>query len=113
MSNHRYLVFLRHVDTKQEPPSPAQMREMHAAFSAWKEKFAASILDMGGKLKPGGKVLSASGVTDGPFAESKEIIGGYMVLAAENYDRALEVARECPGIVRPGSSVEIREIASA
>ena len=40
------------------------------------------------------------------------LVGGYMVVAAENHDRALEVARECPGVVRPGSSVEIREIAS-
>ncbi len=108
----KYLVFLRSVPGKQEPPSPAQMQEMYAAFNAWKEKFKASIVDMGGKLKPGGKILTASGVTDGPFSEAKEIVGGYMVVAAENYDRALEVARECPGVVRPGSSVEIREIAS-
>jgi hypothetical protein len=85
---------------------------MYAAFGAWREKFNANIVDMGGKLKPGGKILSASGVTDGPFAEAKEIVGGYMVVAAENYDRALDVVRECPGVVRPGSSVEIREIAS-
>jgi hypothetical protein len=85
---------------------------MYAAFNAWKHKFKASIVDMGGKLKPGGRVLTASGVTDGPFTEAKEVVGGYMVVAAENYDGALEVARECPGVVRPGSSVEIREIAS-
>ncbi len=87
------------------------MQEMYAAFNAWQEKFKANIIDMGGKLKPGGKILTAAGVTDGPYAEAKEIIGGYMVVAAENYDRALEVARECPGVVRPGSSVEVREIA--
>jgi len=87
------------------------MQEMYAAFSAWKEKFKANIVDMGGKLKSGGKIVTTSGVTDGPFAEAKEVIGGYMVVAAESYDRALEVARECPGVVRPGSSVEIREIA--
>jgi hypothetical protein len=108
----RYLVFLRSTPGKQEPPSPAQMQEMYAAFNAWMEKFKANIVDMGGKLKPGGKILTASGVTDGPFAEAKEVVGGYMVVAAENYDRALEVAGECPGVVRPGSSVEIREIAS-
>jgi hypothetical protein len=108
----KYLVFLRSVPGKQEPPSPAQMQEMYAAFDAWKEKFKANIVDMGGRLKPGGKVLTASGVTDGPFAEAKEVVGGYMVVAADNYDRALDVARECPGVVRPGSSVEIREIVS-
>jgi hypothetical protein len=112
MPTQKYLVFLRSVDREQVPLSPAQKQEMYAAFNAWKEKFKANIVDMGGKLKSGGKILTASGVTDGPFAEAKEIIGGYMVVAAESVDRALEVARECPGVVRPGSSVEIREIAS-
>jgi hypothetical protein len=84
---------------------------MYTAFNAWKEKFKANIIDMGGKLKPGGKIVTAAGVTDGPFVEVKEIVGGYMVVAAESYDRALEVARECPGVLMPGSSVEIREMA--
>jgi hypothetical protein len=87
------------------------MQEMYAVFNTWKEKFKANIVDMGGKLKPGGKILTASGVTDGPLIEVKELIGGYMVVAAENYERALEVARECPGLVMPGSSIEIREMA--
>jgi hypothetical protein len=87
------------------------MQEMYAVFNAWKEKFRANILDLGDSLKPGGKVLSASGVTDGPFVELKEIVGGFMIVAAESYEGALEIARECPGILRPGSSVEIRELA--
>ncbi len=113
MPTQKYLVFLRSVPGKQEPPAPAQMQEMYAAFDTWKEKFKANIVDMGGKLRPGGKILTSSGVTDGPFAEAKEVVGGYMVVAAESYDRAVAVARECPGVVRPGSSVEIREIASS
>ena len=110
MATQKYLVFLRSVPGRQEPPSPAQMQEMYAAFNSWRDKFKANIVDMGGKLKPGGRILTASGVTDGPFTEAKEIVGGYMVVTAENYEGALEVARECPGVVRPGSSVEIREI---
>jgi len=88
------------------------MEEMYAAFNAWKEKYIANIVDIGGRLRAGGKILTASGVTDGPFAEAKEVVGGYMVLAAKDYDDALQITRECPGVVRPGSSVEIREIAS-
>jgi hypothetical protein len=87
------------------------MQEMWAVYSAWKEKFKDSIVDMGGRLTPGGKVVTASGVTDGPFIETKEIVGGFMVVAAESYDLALQIAREGPGMVRPGSSIEIREIA--
>ena len=63
------------------------MQEMFAVFNAWKEKFEANILDMGDKLKPGGKVLTASGVTDGPFVEVKEIVGGFMIVSAESYER--------------------------
>jgi len=85
---------------------------MYAAFKVWKEKFNANIVDMGGQLKPGGKILRPSGVTDGPFAEAKEVVGGYMVVAAESYENAVEIARECPGVIRPGASVEIREIVS-
>ena len=109
----KYLVFMRSVPGKQETTSPAQMQEMYAAFSAWKEKFKANIVDVGGKLKPGGKILPAAGVTDGPLIEAKDIVGGFMIVAAESYDRALDVAKECPGLVRPGSSVEIREMVSA
>ena len=112
MASQKYLVFLRNVPGKTEQPSSTQMRDMYAAFNAWREKYGSNIVDMGGKLKPGGKILTAAGITDGPFAESKEVVGGYMVIAAENYEGALEVARECPGVVRPGSSVEVREIAS-
>jgi len=111
MSDRKYLLIQRSAPGKQEPPSPAQMQEMYASFNAWKEKVTGNIVDMGGKLKSGGKVLTSSGVTDGPFVETKEVVGGYMVVAAESYDRALEVARDCPGLIRPGSSVEVRELA--
>ena len=108
----KYLFLQRSLPGKpQQQPSPAQMQETYAAFNAWKDKFKENILDMGGKLKPGGKVMSVSGATDGPFVEAKEIVGGYMLVSAESFDRALEVARECPGVIMPGSSVEIREVA--
>jgi hypothetical protein len=110
MPTHKYLLIQRSVPENHEPPSPAQMQEMYAAFNAWKEKFKDNILDMGGKLTRGGKLLSAAGVTDGPFVEAKEIIGGYMLVAADNYEQAVEVARACPGLL-PRSTVEIREIA--
>ena len=110
MPNRKYLFLQRSVPAKPQQPSPAQMQEMYAAFNAWKEKFKENILDMGGKLKAGGKVLTGSGATDGPFVEAKEIVGGYMLVSAESFDQALEVAREMPGLM-PGSSIEIREVA--
>lgn len=111
MPTQKYLVILRNSPLKQEPPSPAQLQDMYAAFHAWKEKFKANIVDMGAKLKPGGKIVTVSGVTDGPFVEAKEIVGGFMTIAADTYDQAIEIATGCPGVIRPGSSIEIREMA--
>src|SRR2546426_12691970 len=102
MPTQKYLIVLRSAGGKQEPPSPAQMQEMYAAFNVWKEKFKGYIVDMGGKLKSGGKILTASGVTDGPYAEAKEIIGGDIGGGAGEQQPGREVARGCAGGVKPG-----------
>lgn len=106
----KYLFLNRSQPGNRQPPSPAQMQDMFAAFNAWKEKFKDNILDMGGKLMPDGKVVSTSGATDGPFVEVKEVVGGYMFVTAESIERAIEVAREMP-MLMPGSTIEIREVA--
>src|SRR6266702_3801242 len=110
MTMQRYLFIRRSSGGAQERPTPAQQQEMYAAFGAWQEKFKANIVDMGGRLKPGGKVVRASSVTVGPFAEAKELVGGFMIVSAEGYEQARAVAREMPGWT-PRSSIEIREIA--
>src|SRR5260370_41147850 len=92
----------------QNKPSPAQMQEMFAAFNVWKEKFKANILDIGSKLKPSGKDLTASGVTDGPFAEAKETVAGFMIIAAEDYDGAAAVVKARAGMHMPGARGEMR-----
>jgi hypothetical protein len=94
---------------KREKPSPAQMQEMYAVFNAWKDKFRQNIVDMGGRLG-GGKVVTSEGASDGPFVEAKEVVGGFMIISAASLEEAMQVARECPGVVMPGSSVEVREI---
>ena len=112
MSKKRYLCVQRSAGGACEPPSPADMEKMFAAFNAWREKFQANLVDMGGKLAEGGKVVSGDDVKDGPFAETKEIIGGYMIIEADSMEQAIEVVRESPGGGMPGSSVEIREIST-
>lgn len=97
---------------KGEGPSPAQMQEMFAKFNAWKEKFQDSLVDLGRKLGDG-KVVTAHSTTDGPFTETKEVIGGYMIVSADSLDEAVEVARQSPGVWMPGSSVEVREISTS
>ncbi len=92
-----------------DKPSPTQMEEMYAKFSAWKEKYKDNIVDMGGKLGEG-KFVTTDGVTDGPFVEAKEVIGGFMIVSAESLEEAIEVASGVPGLVSPGSGVEVRTI---
>ncbi len=92
-----------------EKPSPAEMQEMYAKFGAWQEKFKDNLVDMGGKLGAG-KLVTAGAAPDGPFVEVKELVGGYMIVSAETLDEAIDVARECPGLVGPGSGVEVIEI---
>ena len=96
---------------KGQAPSPAQMQQMYAKFNAWKEKFQDNIVDMGGKLG-GGKIVTADSVTDGPFVEAKEVVGGFMIVSADSMEQAVEVAQESPGVM-PGSSVEVREISTS
>lgn len=112
MPTKKYLCIQRSQSGTSEPPSPAKMQEMYAVFNSWREKFADNIVDMGGKLADGGKIVSSEGATDGPFVEAKEVIGGYMIIAADSMEEAVEVARACPGVVMPGSSVEVREIST-
>src|SRR5262245_12846107 len=110
MRSKKYLLLHRSPAEPQQQaaPSPAQMQEMFAAFNAWKEKFKDRILDMGDKLKPGGKIVSTTGVSDGPFVESKEIIGGYMIVTADSYEEAAEVAQGIGPMLMPGAGGEIR-----
>ena len=92
-----------------EKPSPSDMQEMYSKFNAWREKHQKSLPDLGGRLGAG-KLVTSGTPMDGPFVEVKELVGGYMIVEAENLEAAIAVAQECPGLVRPGSGVEVVEI---
>lgn len=109
MSTKKYLCIQRSQPGASEKPSPAQMDELYAKFNSWREQFKDNILDMGGKLAEG-VVVTSDNTTDGPFVETKEIAGGYMIVQANSLEEAAEVARQSPGVTMPGSSVEVREI---
>ena len=115
MTSKNYLCIRRSSpgpSSEEHSPSPAQMEEMYAKFNAWKDKFAANIVDMGGRLGDG-CVVTADGSVDGPFAEAKEVVGGFMIVSADSLEGAIEVVRESPGVVGPGASVEVREISTS
>ena len=109
----KYLCLQRSIPgAKPERPSPAQMQEMYAAFGAWMEQFREQLADTGGRLGAG-QLVTAEPAVDGPFIELKELVGGYMIVAANSLEEAIAVARACPGLVGPGSGVEVIEIRSS
>ncbi|MBI5495942.1 MAG: hypothetical protein HY904_13035 [Deltaproteobacteria bacterium] len=114
MSDRKFLVLFRRAPPSSQQPEPSaeDMQKMYAVFNTWKEKYKREILDMGSALKPGGKVWRHSGVTDGPFVEAKEIVVGYMIVQAKDYDAAVRVAAEGPPGMAPDGALEIRELAA-
>lgn len=71
------------------------------------------LYEAGEPLEETGKFLSGKRgaiVTDGPFAESKETVGGYFIIKARDLDEATEIAKGCP-IFESGGGLEVRQIA--
>jgi hypothetical protein len=94
----KYLTFIRHSEKYRETPPPA---ELMAAMGKFVEKSMkdGNVVDTGGLLpsKDGVRLRLANGkltVTDGPFTESKEIIGGWAILEASTKAEAIRIATE-------------------
>ena len=108
----KYMCILRSEAGGCEQPSATDMEAMFAKYEAWQSKYANNILDMGGKLGSDAAVVRQDAVADGPFVEMKEIIGGYMMLSANNLAEAVEVINNSPMIDNPGVSIELRDIST-
>jgi hypothetical protein len=96
-------------ESSAEKPSPAQMQAMYGKFNDWREKFKTNLADLGGRLGAG-RLVTTQPPSDGPLVEVKELVGGYMIVSAANLEEAIQVASGCPGLLRPGSGVEVIEI---
>jgi hypothetical protein len=94
----KYLTFIRHSESYRESPPPAALMEAMHEFVE-KSLEDGTLVETGGLLpsKDGVRVRLANGkitVTDGPFLESKEIIGGWAILKADSKAEAIRVATE-------------------
>jgi len=91
--------------------SPTAAQEQMDRWTKWGQLLHAQGKYVGGdRLKKEIKTLKSSTlVTDGPFAEGKEVVGGYMIVKANDLQEAAEMAKECP-IYLFGGTVEVREI---
>ncbi len=106
-------LFLYRADYKSMPTgSPEEMQAMMKKWMDWIGSIAAQnkLTDRGNRLGGEGKVLRPDNVvTDGPYTEIKELLGGYTVVKAESLDEAVSLAKGCP-ILAVGGNIEVRPI---
>jgi hypothetical protein len=113
----RYVMLLTGDESSyQEPKMPdGLMDEIGAWWTRWFE--AGKILEGGFELQPTSTAKTVGPgpdgrpeVTDGPYMELKEVIGGFILLEADDIDEAVTVAAGWPGIVAVGDKVEVRPV---
>jgi hypothetical protein len=92
--------------------SPEEIQAAIDRFYAWHERLvAAGTFKPGQRLATGGKLVSRKGVVDGPFAEAKEVIGGYWFVVASSLEEAARIAADNPCLAC-GLAYEVRPIES-
>jgi hypothetical protein len=94
----RYLSFIRHSETYRQGPPPAALMEAMGKFVERAQKDGL-LVDTGGLLpsKDGARIRLSHGkitVTDGPFTEAKEVIGGWAILQGKTKEEVMRVATE-------------------
>jgi hypothetical protein len=108
---HGYMLIFRGTDW-YKGLSPEEMQQISDKWMAWfKGLMANGKAVAGNPLEREGKIVGKNRVvSDGPFAESKETIGGYFLLKVNTMDEALAIAKDCPGLPF-GIRVEVRPVA--
>src|SRR6185312_1732549 len=100
-ASSQYLLLIHQPNTGPGP-TPEELQKIMERFRTWMDGLYAKGAVAGTNgLEPTGKVLREPGgavITDGPYAEAKEIVGGYVLINAANLDEAVAIARACPGL---------------
>jgi hypothetical protein len=107
-----FLFIFRRDENEIPRLSPEEMQADTQKWIDWISGIAAQgkLNNRGNRLERTGKVVRPNGiVTDGPFMELKEAIGGYIVVTTETIDEAVELAKGCP-VYNYGGNVEVRAI---
>jgi len=93
--------------------SPEEMQKHFEKWVAWFKELgtAGRLKDPGHPLQNTGRVVSGSQkvVKDGPYAETKDVVGGYIIVEADDIDQAVELSKGCP-ILEAGGSVDVRPV---
>lgn len=90
--------------------SPAEMQATIERYSAWAGRLRSEnrLVDAEG-LDSAVRILKGDVVTDGPFPETKEMVGGYYIYNATDFDEATAIAKDCPALGY-GGSIELRPV---
>jgi hypothetical protein len=108
-----FLFVYRGGNETESQMTPEQMQQTMQKWGEWIGEAMAKgwMINPGDALTPEGRVVHANKVvTDGPFVESKEIVGGYSIVVADSLDAAAELAKNCPAVLL-GGRVEVRPLA--
>ncbi len=109
-----YMLLLRDNPEQAEIPSPEDMQRVVEKYKAWGERLhqAGHLVDSNKLTDGAGRVVDRSNgqvrVLDGPYCETKEVVGGYFTVQAETYDQAVELCQDCPHL--DYGSIEVREV---
>src|SRR5215831_13025596 len=107
-------VYLYRNGQRMPGASPEQMQQQMQKWMAWLKDLTdkGHVKDPGHPLETGGKLVqgAARTITDEPFAEAKDIIGGYTLVEARDITQAAELSKGCP-IFDAGGYVEVRPVA--
>jgi hypothetical protein len=111
---NRFIMLLHDAGSFPADISPDQIQAIIQRYVAWRQKIQQNGRKVEGhKLTDGqGRVMrGAAGstkVTDGPFAEAREVIGGLFIVDANSYEEVVELSKDCPHL--DFGSIEIREV---
>jgi len=98
---------------RQTFSSPEQAQQSMQRWMKWFKELGTQglIRDPGHPLDSSGKVVKSRDkiITDGPYAEAKDVVGGYIIVEARDLDHAAELSKGCP-ILDVGGSVEVRPV---
>jgi hypothetical protein len=108
----KYVILLMNTEAGRTM-TEAEGQQWYGEIGAWYEKGgggSGKLVETGYQLAPPetAKTVRAGGVTDGPFIETKEVLGGYSVVDTDTIEEAVEIAKTWPGVDRGWMTIEVR-----
>lgn len=107
----KYVILIMNTPTQPSMETP-EGQEWAKSINEWYEAWDHKLTSGGAALKgpSTAKTIRDSGVVDGPFIESKEVVGGFSILATDTIDEAVEIGGTWPGVDKGWITIEVRPV---